>query len=136
MAVGCGSSSTDSDVADSDVTVASLNVLHGASCAESTAFCRLEDRLALTFRWLKQIGCPDIVALQEVSDSGAKLIPNIAANKSKPRVAVHSQQALPPKQEIVETDDAATCVEQLAYEDRADVSGSTCDKNIQQRWLH
>lgn len=50
-----------------DVTVASLNLLHGLSCPPETADCRLADRQDLLFDWLESIGCPDVVLLQEVT---------------------------------------------------------------------
>ena len=49
-----------------DVTVASLNVLHGLFCAPETQDCRLADRQDLLFDWLEAIGCPDVVLLQEI----------------------------------------------------------------------
>jgi endonuclease/exonuclease/phosphatase family metal-dependent hydrolase len=50
-----------------DVTVASLNVLHGLSCPPETADCRLADRQDLLFDWIESIDCPDVVILQEVT---------------------------------------------------------------------
>jgi endonuclease/exonuclease/phosphatase family metal-dependent hydrolase len=50
-----------------DVTVASLNVLHGLTCPPETADCRLADRQDLLFDWLESIDCPDVVILQEVT---------------------------------------------------------------------
>jgi len=50
-----------------DVTVADLNVLHGAFCPEETAMCRLADRVDLLFDWIEAEGCPDIVTLQEIN---------------------------------------------------------------------
>jgi len=55
-----------------DVTVASLNVLHGLSCQPDTADCRLADRQDLLFDWIESIHCPDVVMLQEVI--GARVI--------------------------------------------------------------
>jgi endonuclease/exonuclease/phosphatase family metal-dependent hydrolase len=50
-----------------DVTVASLNVLHGLTCPPQTADCRLADRQDLLFDWIESIDCPDVVILQEVT---------------------------------------------------------------------
>lgn len=50
-----------------DVTIASLNILHGITCPADTADCRLADRVDLLFDWLESIGCPDVVLLQEVT---------------------------------------------------------------------
>jgi endonuclease/exonuclease/phosphatase family metal-dependent hydrolase len=49
------------------VTAASLNILHGFVCPGPTDFCRFDDRLELFFQWVEHEGCPDVVALQEVS---------------------------------------------------------------------
>lgn len=49
-----------------DVTVASLNILHGLPCARATQSCRLEERIALLFQWVQAAGCPDVITLQEV----------------------------------------------------------------------
>jgi hypothetical protein len=63
-----------------DVTVVTLNVLHGLpfpdSCGEDTDFCQAPDRLDQL--WLaieEQAGCPDIVALQEIGPRQKELVP-------------------------------------------------------------
>jgi len=61
---GIGNSGATADTPD--VTIASLNVLHGLGCAPETGDCRVEDRQDLLFDWLESIGCPDVVLLQEV----------------------------------------------------------------------
>ncbi len=53
---------------DNDLTVATLNVLHGIFCPAPSGFCRLTDRLDLLGQWIVARGCPDVVALQEVFD--------------------------------------------------------------------
>jgi hypothetical protein len=53
-----------------DLTVATLNVLHGLSCPEPTAACRLADRVGLLGEWIVGRDCPAVVALQEVADTG------------------------------------------------------------------
>jgi endonuclease/exonuclease/phosphatase family metal-dependent hydrolase len=50
-----------------DVTIASVNILHGLFCAPETADCRLADRQDLLFDWIESIDCPDVVLLQEVT---------------------------------------------------------------------
>ncbi|GIW39426.1 MAG: hypothetical protein KatS3mg076_0003 [Candidatus Binatia bacterium] len=50
----------------SDLTVASLNILHGLTCPPETEFCRLADRVELFFQWIVAAGCPDFVNVQEV----------------------------------------------------------------------
>ncbi len=50
-----------------DVTIASLNILHGLFCPRETADCRLADRQDLLFNWIESIDCPDVVLLQEVT---------------------------------------------------------------------
>lgn len=52
-----------------DVTIASLNILHGIFCPPETADCRLADRQDLLFDWIESIDCPDVVLLQEVTGS-------------------------------------------------------------------
>lgn len=49
-----------------DITVASLNILHGLPCPRDSASCRLADRIELLFQWIQAAGCPDVVTLQEV----------------------------------------------------------------------
>jgi endonuclease/exonuclease/phosphatase family metal-dependent hydrolase len=76
--LACSSSESDPPP-DRDVTVATLNVLHGASCPFNSDSCRLFERLELAFQWVKRLGCPDVIALQEVSDGGLKKIESLAA---------------------------------------------------------
>ncbi|NQX89590.1 MAG: endonuclease/exonuclease/phosphatase family protein [Halioglobus sp.] len=69
---GCSDSSDTSILNDDlasaapDVTVASLNALHGGFCPPETQGCRVADRLDLLFDWLETIDCPDVVLLQEI----------------------------------------------------------------------
>lgn len=65
---------TCDDVKD-DLTVATLNILHGLVCPVGTANCRLAERVDLAFQWIAARGCPDVVTLQEVSDAVAALLP-------------------------------------------------------------
>jgi endonuclease/exonuclease/phosphatase family metal-dependent hydrolase len=48
------------------VTVATLNVLHGLTCAPATSSCRYAERMALVAQWIEARGCPDVVTFQEV----------------------------------------------------------------------
>jgi len=48
----------------SDLTLANLNILHGAFCPPGQ--CRQSERVDLFFQWLAGSGCPDVVTLQEV----------------------------------------------------------------------
>ena len=69
-AVGLGCSGDDDSgggTGADELTVVSLNVLHGAACPPDSDGCRLPDRMALTLRLVEEAGCPDVVALQEVS---------------------------------------------------------------------
>jgi endonuclease/exonuclease/phosphatase family metal-dependent hydrolase len=73
LAIAACSDSSDSRItndgatpATPDVTVASLNVLHGLFCAPETEDCRVADRQDLLFDWLEDIDCPDVVLLQEI----------------------------------------------------------------------
>lgn len=83
---GCSSDTDTSDVDgtstpdDPDVTVATLNVLHGIFCAPESDLCRLDDRLALAFDWIKFVGCPDVVTFQEVSDTVFRKLDPFAAS--------------------------------------------------------
>jgi endonuclease/exonuclease/phosphatase family metal-dependent hydrolase len=47
--------------------VVSLNILHGFMCPPDTDHCRAPDRIALFGRLVTEAGCPDVIALQEVS---------------------------------------------------------------------
>ena len=62
---------------DRDVTIANLNVLHGLFCPPATSGCRLADRIDLLGEWIVARGCPDVVALQEVSNTVANPIPDL-----------------------------------------------------------
>jgi len=63
----CGSDDDGRATADTpDVTVVSLNVLHGVFCPAETDDCRVVDRMDLVFDWVESLGCPDVVLLQEV----------------------------------------------------------------------
>jgi len=70
LSCALGACSDDGDrslTADTpDVTVVSLNILHGLFCPPATQDCRLADRLDLFFDWLEANDCPDVVLLQEV----------------------------------------------------------------------
>jgi len=57
-------------VAPDDLTAATLNQLHGLPCPGDTAFCRLAERVDLSGQWIVARGCPDVVAFQEVLNSG------------------------------------------------------------------
>jgi endonuclease/exonuclease/phosphatase family metal-dependent hydrolase len=75
-ALVAGASPRPSSCAKTDLTAATLNVLHGsvgAGCAQ-TARCRLQDRIDLLFNWIRARGCPDVVTLQEVSSAVADLV--------------------------------------------------------------
>ncbi len=65
---------------DTDLTVATLNVLHGLFCPAGTGNCRMTERMALLGAWVGSRGCPDVVAFQEVFDipSGAFAGSNVA----------------------------------------------------------
>jgi endonuclease/exonuclease/phosphatase family metal-dependent hydrolase len=52
---------------DGDISVATLNILHGAFCRPETAGCRRDERVALVGQWIVARGCPDAVALQEIA---------------------------------------------------------------------
>jgi hypothetical protein len=56
---------------DHDVTIASLNVLHGIFCPPASTGCRRADRMALVRDFVVARGCPDVLAFQEVFDLAA-----------------------------------------------------------------
>lgn len=70
--IACGACS--SAPAEKGVTAASLNVLHGFFCETTTHACRLPERITLLFQWIEKSGCPDVVALQEVSTEVEALV--------------------------------------------------------------
>jgi endonuclease/exonuclease/phosphatase family metal-dependent hydrolase len=76
-----------------DVTVASLNVLHGLTCPPQTADCRLADRQDLLFDWIESIDCPDVVILQEVT--GARVIAAVTERVASRCGAVYQLLAPP-----------------------------------------
>ena len=56
-----------------DLTVVSMNVLHGASCADGN-HCQATDRVALLARLIEEAHCPDVVALQEIASWTYELV--------------------------------------------------------------
>ena len=62
-----------------DVTLANINLLHGSACPAESDNCRLPERVDLLFDWIASAGCPDVVALQEVTPAAASLILSGAA---------------------------------------------------------
>lgn len=76
LLAACGGSGSGGQASGDSLTVVQLNTLHGlvgAGCVQADN-CRLADRLDLLFRWIARSGCPDVVALQEVSRVSAPLI--------------------------------------------------------------
>lgn len=57
------------------VSVATLNVLHGLFCPPETDWCDAPTRLEILWRHVEDAGCPEVVALQEISSRQAELIP-------------------------------------------------------------
>ena len=75
----CGGGSSGSS-AQSDLTVAQLNFLHGTSGnCNQTANCRLVERADLLFEWIEASGCPDVVTLQEIWSGSLPLLRERAA---------------------------------------------------------
>jgi hypothetical protein len=80
-AVDQPTTSTSAATPDEDLTVVTLNVLHGIplpdSCGEDTDFCQAADRLDLLWLAIEdQAACPDIVALQEIGPRQKELVPD------------------------------------------------------------
>jgi endonuclease/exonuclease/phosphatase family metal-dependent hydrolase len=64
----CGQGSAANDPSRGPVvTLVGINVLHGAMCPPDTDNCQVGDRVALLAQWIERVGCPDMVALQEVA---------------------------------------------------------------------
>jgi endonuclease/exonuclease/phosphatase family metal-dependent hydrolase len=62
------SASPDTEVVRrGDLTLVTLNLLHGDACEPATNRCQLDDRFALFTQQVETAGCPDVVALQEVN---------------------------------------------------------------------
>ncbi len=61
-----GACSDARDARSPDVTLATLNFLHGLFCPPETDRCRLPDRVDLLFDFIAGRGCPDVVTLQEI----------------------------------------------------------------------
>ena len=57
-----------------DVTVASLNMLHGLPDGCQPDRCRVRERIDLLFQWIAAAGCPDVVTLQEVAEPAVPMI--------------------------------------------------------------
>ncbi len=73
---------TDSPATDTtDVEVATINVLHGfqppvSGCAQYTDNCLAPVRVDILWQYLaEEVGCPEIVALQEISPRWFEIIP-------------------------------------------------------------
>jgi endonuclease/exonuclease/phosphatase family metal-dependent hydrolase len=59
--------------APGDVRIVTLNLLHGVFCPDKT-FCQGSDRVALLEQELTDVGCPDVVGLQEINQPHYKLL--------------------------------------------------------------
>ena len=58
--------STEAPPRDGDIRIVSLNLLHGILCTDGD-HCDADNRVELFARQLEAAGCPDVVALQEIS---------------------------------------------------------------------
>lgn len=64
-----------------DVEVATINVLHGlqppiSGCAPATDQCNVEARVQILWNLLEtDVGCPDIIALQEIAERWFEVVP-------------------------------------------------------------
>ncbi len=97
LLMGCGADDDDGAIATAitpDVTVASLNVLHGLFCPPETADCRVEARMDLVFDWVESINCPDILIFQEILGPQAEdLVRRAAATRCPVAYEVHEPPA-------------------------------------------
>lgn len=67
-----------------DLTVATINILHGLSCGGD--HCRQEDRVILAGQFIVDRGCPDVVAFQEVLNLPGR--PSIVTNVQNHLLAI------------------------------------------------
>jgi endonuclease/exonuclease/phosphatase family metal-dependent hydrolase len=95
------------------VTVADLNILHGALCPAATDHCRLPDRIDLLFCFIALRGCPDVVTLQETWPPAIALMrPRLATTCSFPYELVQGERATNIDDETVLTRYPVLSVEQ------------------------
>ncbi|MDH4168289.1 MAG: hypothetical protein OEW42_01740 [Acidimicrobiia bacterium] len=92
-----------------DVRVATINLLHGLelpdSCAPGTDQCAAPARLAMLWDRIEtEVGCPDVVALQEISARQWTLVPATLTDLCGGRYEMLGEDHGGPDQEIILTD--------------------------------
>jgi hypothetical protein len=108
--VGCSDSGSGERAA---ITLADLNLLHGAFCPADSDHCRLPDRVELLFQFIEQRGCPDVVTLQEIWTPLVEAIrPRLATTCPFPYALVQGERLLDIDDETVLTRYPALEVEQ------------------------
>jgi endonuclease/exonuclease/phosphatase family metal-dependent hydrolase len=92
---------------ENDVTIASLNVLHGIFCPGGSDGCRRADRIDLLRRFVVARGCQDVLAFQEVfslsatNENAQALVTALANACPAPYVATAYHAANPFDDELV-----------------------------------
>ena len=92
-----------------DVRVATINLLHGLelpdSCAPGTDQCAAPSRLAMLWERIEtETGCPDVVALQEISARQWELVPATLDQLCDGKYTLLGEDLGGPDQEIILTD--------------------------------
>ncbi|MGI9602384.1 MAG: endonuclease/exonuclease/phosphatase family protein [Acidimicrobiales bacterium] len=92
-----------------DVRVATINLLHGlelpGSCAPGTDQCAAPARLDMLWDRIEtEIGCPDVVALQEISPRQWELVPATLGDLCDGRYTLLGENLGAPDQEMILTD--------------------------------
>jgi endonuclease/exonuclease/phosphatase family metal-dependent hydrolase len=72
---GAAATTTTTAAPAVEVSVTTLNVLHGLFCDyEETDWCNAPARLQIVFELLEEAGCPDLVGLQEIGPRQEELV--------------------------------------------------------------
>ncbi len=108
---GCSDAGPASPVAD--ITLADLNLLHGAFCPQDSGRCRLAERVDLLLQLVVGRGCPDLVTLQEVWAPTLELLePHLATTCPFPYERIVGERSSEIDDEAVLTRYPALAVEQ------------------------
>jgi hypothetical protein len=90
-----------------DLRLITVNLLHGlelpGSCAPGLDQCDAPTRLAMLWSQIEGAGCPDVVALQEVSPRQQELVPATIADLCGGRYTLVREDLGPPDQEMILT---------------------------------
>lgn len=100
---------TTTAVQPADVRVATINLLHGLelpdSCAPGTDQCSAPARLSMLWDRIEtEIGCPHVVALEEISPRQWELVPATLSELCDGRYTLLGEDLALPDQEMILTD--------------------------------